>query len=155
MLGIKFFHASTNIDSMDCSASRLLEKARVEVLIVAVAVEWQGRRVRDALLSMWLGNGGWDSTPTVIAMAKKATMEWRAWWQAEGRVTMEHRVVPSREDDGEEGGGNGKEKKVGGEVGARGSRRQQDGGGGDSLSEKATNRPMGEDAQGRAATSDE
>ncbi|KAK9166352.1 hypothetical protein Scep_001543 [Stephania cephalantha] len=61
MLGIGFFHASANADSMDCSAGRLLEKARTEVLIVAAAVAEQGRRVREALLSMRLGDGGWDS----------------------------------------------------------------------------------------------
>ncbi|KAK9166298.1 hypothetical protein Scep_001489 [Stephania cephalantha] len=91
MLGISFFHASTNADSMDCSVGRLLEKARTEVLIVAAAVAEQGRRVREALLSMRLGDGGWDSTPIAMAMADKATME---------------------EDDGEEDGGDGREKKV-------------------------------------------
>ncbi|KAK9125348.1 hypothetical protein Scep_014194 [Stephania cephalantha] len=50
MLGISFFHASTNVDSMDCSAGRLLEKARTEVLIVTAAVAEQGRRLREALL---------------------------------------------------------------------------------------------------------
>ncbi|KAK9147723.1 hypothetical protein Scep_006480 [Stephania cephalantha] len=54
-------------------------------------------------------------TPTTTAC--KATMEWRlgqtvsgtsgAWWRADGEASMEHMVVPSREDDGEEGGGDG------------------------------------------------
>ncbi|KAK9128956.1 hypothetical protein Syun_017753 [Stephania yunnanensis] len=78
---------------MDCSVDRLLEKARIEVLIVAAAVAEQGRRVWEALLSMRLGDGGWDSTPTTMAIANEATME---------------------EDDGEEGGGDGREKKVSG-----------------------------------------
>ncbi|KAK9105237.1 hypothetical protein Scep_022081 [Stephania cephalantha] len=91
MLGISFFHASTNADSMDCSTGRLLEKSRTEVLIVAAFVAEQGRIVREALLSMRLGDGGRDSTPTIMATADKATME---------------------EDDGEEGGGDGRDKKV-------------------------------------------
>ncbi|KAK9098266.1 hypothetical protein Syun_025311 [Stephania yunnanensis] len=75
MLGIGFFHASTNANSMDCSADRLLEKARTEVVIVAAVVAEQGRRVREALLSMRLGNGGWDSTLTAMVTVDKATME--------------------------------------------------------------------------------
>ncbi|KAK9135954.1 hypothetical protein Syun_015284 [Stephania yunnanensis] len=42
MSGINFFHALTNVDSMDCSADGLLQKARTEVLIVAAAVADNG-----------------------------------------------------------------------------------------------------------------
>ncbi|KAK9169971.1 hypothetical protein Syun_002111 [Stephania yunnanensis] len=75
MLGISFFHASTNANSMDYSAGKLLKKASTEDLIVAAAVAELGRRVREALLSIRLGDGGWDSTPTAMATTEKAMME--------------------------------------------------------------------------------